>query len=274
MDKKKIEALAKEIRVNVVNCIASIGSGHIGGSLSICDLLAVLYGDKMNVDPKNPKMEGRDRFICSKGHAGPAVYGVLAETGYFDKSELLTLNQGGTNLPSHCDMNKTIGVDMTAGSLGQGFSCAVGAAIGSKLKKDGARIYTVIGDGESDEGQIWEAAMLAAHKKLNNLTAFTDYNKYQLDGAVKDINNLAPLADKWRAFGWNVIQVNGHDVCALSDAIDAAKAELGLPTMIIMDTIKGKGVSFVENAGTGSHSMSITPELREQAIKEIRGELC
>ena len=166
--KTDLKAIAKDIRCDVLTCIGHLGVGHIGGCLSVVDLLTVLYFEQMRIDPKNPKMEGRDRFICSKGHAGPAVYATLSKRGYFDKKELLTLNQGGTNLPSHCDMNRTVGIDMTTGSLGQGFSCAVGAALGSKLEKDGAIIYALIGDGESQEGQIWEAAMFAASKKLDN----------------------------------------------------------------------------------------------------------
>ncbi len=274
MAKSELATLAQEIRVNIVNCIGSLGVGHIGGCLSIADVLAVLYGKHMNVDPKNPKMEGRDRLVCSKGHAGPAVYSVLAEMGYFDKSELATLNQSGTNLPSHCDMNKTLGVDMTAGSLGQGLSCAVGIAIGSKLAKDNATIYCIVGDGESQEGQIWEAAMYAGSHGIDNLIAFTDYNKLQLDGYVKDINDLASLSAKWRAFNWEVFDVvDGNDVEQIDQAITQAKAVIGKPKMIILNTIKGKGVSFVEAAKVGSHSMSVNAEQRTQALAEIRGEI-
>ena len=192
-----LKQIARDIRCNIVECIGSIGVGHIGGCLSIADLLAVLYFEEMNIDPQNPKMPGRDRLICSKGHAGPAIYSALSLRGYFEKDVLFTLNKNGTMLPSHCDMNKTPGVDMTAGSLGQGFSCACGAALGSKMAKDGAVIYTIIGDGESQEGQIWEAAMFAPAKKLDNIIAFTDYNKMQIDGTVEEICDIAPLADKW-----------------------------------------------------------------------------
>ena len=244
-----MDEICKQIRRMTLECIGSIGSGHIGGSMSIVELLRVLYFDKMNVDPKNPKMEGRDRLIVSKGHAGPAVYATLALKGFFPKEWLYTLNRFGTNLPSHCDMNKTPGVDMTAGSLGQGFSCAVGVAIGSKLKKDGATIYAIVGDGESQEGQIWEAAMLGAQKKLDNLIAFTDKNNMQLDGYTDDINSLGDLKAKWRAFGWYTQEIDGHDCEAISAAIDRAKAKKGKPSMIILDTIKGKGVSFAEAAG-------------------------
>lgn len=272
MSNQNLVTLARNIRENIVNCIGSLGVGHIGGCLSIADLLAVLYGKHMNYDPKNPKMEGRDRLVCSKGHAGPGIYAVLAEVGFFPKEVLETLNQGGTILPSHCDMNKTPGVDMTAGSLGQGFSCAIGIALGSRLRKDGANIYAIIGDGESQEGQIWEAAMYASQAKLDNLIAFTDYNKMQLDNYTKEINDLDPLDKKWESFGWKVWVIDGNDIDAIDNAITEAKAYVGKPKMIIMNTVKGKGVSYVESALVGSHSMSITPELRAQGIKEIRGE--
>jgi len=270
-----LKQVARDIRCNIVECIGSIGVGHIGGCLSIADLLAVLYFQEMNVDPQNPKMPGRDRLICSKGHAGPALYSALALRGFFDKELLLTLNKNGTMLPSHCDMNKTPGIDMTAGSLGQGFSCACGAALGSKMAKDGAIIYTIIGDGESQEGQIWEAAMFAPAKKLDNIIAFTDYNKMQIDGTVDQICDIAPLGDKWRAFGWNVIELeDGHDVYAISDAIKAAKANIGSgkPTMIILNTVKGKGISFIEALGVGSHSTNLSAEDVQRALAEIRGE--
>lgn len=261
--------ICKDIRVDTVKCIGSIGVGHIGGCLSIVEILADLYYQDMNIDPKRPQMEGRDRLICSKGHAGPAVYATLANRGYFDKELLLTLNQGGTCLPSHCDMNKTIGIDMTTGSLGQGFSCAIGVAVGSKLAKDGAYIYTIIGDGESQEGQIWEAAMYASQAKLSNLIAFTDYNKMQIDGNIEDVNGLEPLVDKWTAFGWYTLSINGHNLDEIHSAIQKAKGQ-DKPTMIIANTIKGKGVSFVLEKGYGSHSMSLSKEDVERAIDEIR----
>lgn len=267
---ENLKSLAREIRIDILECIRSIGVGHIGGCLSIADLLAVLYGKYMNVDPKNPHKEGRDMLVCSKGHAGPAVYSVLAEKGYFEKEELKTLNKGGTKFPSHCDMNKTPGVDMTAGSLGQGFSCAVGMAMASKLKKDGATVYAILGDGESQEGQIWEAAMYAGNRKLDNLIAFTDYNKLQLDDYVSAINDIYPLAEKWEAFRWNVINVeDGNDIDSIDKAIAEAKKSVDKPTMIILNTIKGKGISAVEKALVGSHSMTISDELYELGIKEL-----
>ncbi len=267
-----MKRLCTQVRADVVRCIGHLGVGHIGGCLSLVELLTVLYFKHMNIDPANPKMEGRDRLICSKGHAGPAVYAALANRGYFDKSELLTLNQGGTHLPSHCDMNLTPGIDMTAGSLGQGFSCAMGVALGSKLEEDGATVYAIIGDGESQEGQIWEAAMFAAAKKLDNLIAFTDYNKLQIDGPVEQIVGLAPLADKWRAFGWNVINVeDGNCWQEIDAAITLARKWLGKgkPTMILLNTVKGKGVSFIEEKGAGNHNMNLSEDDVRRALAEI-----
>ena len=272
---KDLKAISKDIRCDILRCIGHLGVGHIGGCLSVAELLAVLYFEAMNIDPAEPKKAGRDRFICSKGHAGPAVYAALANRGYFDKAELLTLNQSGTNLPSHCDMNRTPGIDMTAGSLGQGFSCAAGIALGSKLEEDGATIYALIGDGESQEGQIWEAGMFAAAKKLDNLIAFTDYNKLQIDDEVAKVNDVAPLAEKWAAFGWNVIDVeDGNDVEQVSEAVKHAKLGIGggRPTMVILNTKKGCGVKWIEDLGAGNHNCKITEEQAEEAIRVIRGE--
>ena len=251
-----LKEVCKDIRCDIMTCIGHLGVGHIGGCLSVVEALAVLYFKEMNIDPKQPQMAGRDRFICSKGHAGPAVYATLANRGYFDKKELLTLNQGGTNLPSHCDMNRTVGIDMTTGSLGQGFSC-------------------IIGDGETQEGQIWEAAMFAAAKKLDNLIAFTDYNKQQIDGTVAEVNDIAPLGDKWAAFGWNVIDVeDGNDVEQVAAAVEHAKLgrDSGKPTMIILNTLKGCGVKWIEELGSGNHNCPVSEEQAEAAIREIRGE--
>lgn len=270
-----LREVCKDIRCDIMTCIGHLGNGHVGGCLSVVELLAVLYYEEMNIDPANPKMPGRDRFVCSKGHAGPAVYSTLANRGYFDRKELLTLNVGGTNLPSHCDMNRTIGIDMTTGSLGQGFSCAVGVALGSKLDEDGATVYTLIGDGETQEGQIWEAAMFAAAKKLDNLIGFTDYNKLQIDGTVEEVNSIAPLDAKWAAFGWNVINVtDGNDVDQVLAAVRMAKANRtsGKPTMVILNTLKGCGVSFIEAMGAGNHNTNMTEEDAARAVAEIRGE--
>ena len=270
-----LKEICKDIRCDIMRCIGHLGVGHIGGCLSVVELLAVLYYEEMNIDPAQPKMAGRDRFVCSKGHAGPAVYATLANRGYFDRAELMTLNQGGTHLPSHCDMNLTTGIDMTAGSLGQGFSCAVGIALGSKLEKDGATIYALIGDGESQEGQIWEAAMFAAAKKLDNLIAFTDYNKLQIDDTVAKVNDVAPLAEKWAAFGWNVIDVeDGNDVEQVAEAVKHAKLGRGSerPTMVILNTKKGCGVKWIEDLGPGNHNCKVNEEQAEAAVREIRGE--
>ena len=273
---RDLREICKDIRCDIMTTIGHLGVGHIGGCLSVVEVLAVLYFQEMNIDPANPKMPGRDRLVCSKGHAGPAVYATLANRGYFPKSELLTLNQGGTHLPSHCDMNLTTGIDMTTGSLGQGFSCAVGVALGSKLEQDGATIYTLIGDGESQEGQIWEAAMFAAAKKLDNLIAFTDYNKLQIDDCVAKVNDVAPLDEKWAAFGWNVIEVeDGNDVDQVSEAVKHAKLGLGSgkPTMVILNTKKGCGVKWIEDLGPGNHNTNISEEQAQAAIAEIRGEV-
>jgi len=273
MEKEKERFLVDKcrcIRRLTMDAIGKLGVGHVGGCMSIVEALVVLYYSHMRVDPGNPEMEGRDRFVLSKGHAGPTLYAILADRGFFPPEWLDTLNQPGTRLPSHADMKRTPGVDMTTGSLGQGFSCAVGIALGAALRKDGARIYTVIGDGESNEGLIWEAAMYAAHKKLSNLTAFTDYNKMQIDGMTKEINDLEPLMDKWRAFGWNALRVDGHDVAAIDAAIHSAKAWKESPSMIILDTHKGKGVSFLEESWRDNHNLPISSEQHRQAMEELQ----
>ena len=271
-----LQTICRDIRCDTLRCIGHLGVGHIGGCLSVVELLGVLYFEAMRIDPQDPRRPGRDRFICSKGHAGPAVYATLANRGYFDRSELLTLNQGGTNLPSHCDMNRTPGIDMTTGSLGQGFSCAVGAALGSKLEEDGAVIYTLIGDGESQEGQIWEAAMFAAAKQLDNLIAFTDYNKLQIDGTVAKVNDIAPLAEKWAAFGWHVIEVeDGNDVEQVSAAVKHAKLGLGSgkPTMVILNALKGCGVPEIVALGPGNHNCPFSEAQADAAIAALRKEV-
>ena len=260
-----------EIRRDILFEIGTLGVGHIGGSFSIVELLVVLYYKHMNINPQDPNMIARDRLIVSKGHSGPAVYAVLCDKKYFPKDWLSTLNKPGTNLPSHCDMNRTPGIDMTTGSLGQGFSCAVGIAKASKLKQDGAYIYTIIGDGESQEGQIWEAAMFASQHKLNNLIAFTDNNKLQLDNYTDKICSIEPIDKKWESFNWNVVRVkNGNNCEEIDKAIIKAKNfDNNLPTMIILDTIKGHGLSFVENSKVNNHSMNITPDMLESGLKEL-----
>ena len=266
---KDIKQISNEIRGFTIECIASLGSGHIGGSYSIVDVLSVLYYQVMNIDPKNPKMDDRDRLVVSKGHAGPAVYATLAHRGYFPKSELYTLNKINTNLPSHCDMNKTIGIDMTTGSLGQGLSCAVGMAIASKVKNNGAYIYAIIGDGELEEGQNWEAAEFAAIQKLDNLIVFLDNNDMQIDDYAHNLVYTGNYVDKWKSFGFDAVEVDGHSHEDIYNAIMKAKENTGKPHMIVLNTIKGKGVSFIEEAKVGNHSMPINAEQLKLALKEL-----
>ena len=274
MDKKRIDEIkekAFEIRCLTINEIASFGSGHIGGAMSISDLLALLYFDVMNVDPKNPGKEDRDRLVVSKGHAGPAVYASLALKGYFSKEMLSTLNQGGTSLPSHCDMLKTPGVDFTAGSLGQGFSAAAGIACGNRVKGVDAWTFSIIGDGESQEGQIWEAAEFAGAQKLDRLIAFEDLNGQQLDGYTKDIipEEAEAVASRWTSFGWDTEVVDGHDVEALKNAIERAKEIKGKPHMIVMKTKKSYG--YIPGEGIkANHSMPIKKEDAEKAISALK----
>lgn len=270
-----LKDVARDIRCDVIEMIGRLGVGHIGGCLSVVELISVLYFEAMHVDPKNPKMEGRDRFICSKGHAGPTVYAALAKKGYFERERLWTLNQGGTKLPSHCNMVLTPGIDMTTGSLGQGFSCAVGAALGAKIARDGARVYTLVGDGECQEGQIWEAAMFAAAKKLDNLIGFVDANRLQIDGTVDEVNKVEPLTDKWAAFGWRVIDVpQGNDVEAVSAAVKQAQTNLGSgqPTMVILRTVKGCGMKWAEDLGAANHNTAVPREEAEAALRALREE--
>ena len=272
MDKATLEMLKDKafgIRCSTIREIASFGSGHIGGSMSIVEILSYLYYREMNVDPENPKKEDRDRLVVSKGHAGPAVYAALASKGFFPSSWLSTLNQGGTKLPSHCDMTKTPGVDFTGGSLGQGFSAAVGIALGQRVKKLDARTFTIIGDGESQEGQIWEAAESAGAWKLDNLFAFLDLNGQQLDGYTRDIIPQIHIPERWKSFGWDVHEINVHDFEEIEKAIESAKQCHGMPHMIVMDTIKSYG--YIPGEGIKSnHSMPITPEGAEEAIKALK----
>jgi len=244
---------------------------HIGGCLSILEVITVLYFHELKVDPALPRWEGRDRFVLSKGHAGPALYSALAIRGFFSPAEVFTLNEGGTRFPSHVDRNKTPGIDMTCGSLGQGLSAAVGMAIGLRAEGLDNLVYCIIGDGESQEGQIWEAAMYGAHRKLDNLIAFCDYNKAQVDGFTNDINNLEPLVDKWKAFGWEVFDIDGHDMQAIIRAIDAAKSVKGKPKMIILNTVKGNSAPAFH--GTGKcHCVDFTPREAEELIAYWTGQ--
>ncbi len=268
MATRNIAEFAKEIRKQTLYTIGNLGVGHIGGALSIVDLLALLYGKVMKVDPANPLWEERDMLVLSKGHAGPALYATLALMGFFPMEELSTLNKGGTNLPSHCDRNRTVGIDMTTGSLGQGFSAACGLAYARQLDEKPGYVYAIIGDGESQEGQVWEAAMFASHYHLDHLIAFTDYNKMQIDGKTDDIMDLGDIEGKWKSFGWHTQRVDGHDVDALEAAIVAAKGVSGTPSMIILDTIKGKGAFFCEGQ-VGSHSMAFDLAKAHEAMERL-----
>jgi transketolase len=246
-------------------------SGHPGGSLSSADILATLYFQVMRINPQEPDWPERDRFVLCKGHAAPVLYAVLAEKGYFAKDELLGLRQTGRMLQGHPDMKKTPGVDMSTGSLGQGLSAANGMALAGKLDGKDYRVYALLGDGEMGEGQVWEAGMAAAHYKLDNLTAIIDFNGLQIDGRTDDVMSSAPLSAKWRAFGWHVIEVDGHDIEKLTAAFEEAKKVKGKPTMLIARTIKGKGVSFMENQA-GWHGTAPNAEQCEQAQKELEKE--
>jgi transketolase len=259
IDIKSMSGISKELRYVITDMICRAGSGHIGGALSIVDILVVLYFKIMNIRPEHPRWEGRDRFVLSKGHAGPVLYATLAYRGYFPKEWLATLNKNGTRLPSHVDQIRTPGVDQTAGSLGQGISCAVGLAASAKMSKKNHTVYCIVGDGESQEGQVWEAAMFAAHQKLDNLIVFTDFNGMQIDGTVAEINNLEPVADKWRAFGWDVYEIDGHDHRDIYDTVMKAKSAKGKPKMIVARTIKAKGNICVEGQ-VGSHNIKIANE--------------
>lgn len=248
-DPKYLAAQALAVRRAIVTMLAKAGSGHTGGSLSMTDLITVLYHAELRHDPANPKWPGRDRLILSKGHGAPALYATLAALGYFPAEALGTLRTLGSILQGHPDMNKTPGVEMSTGSLGQGLSIACGMAAAARSESPAAptRVYAVLGDGELEEGQIWEAAMSAAHHRLSNLCAVVDHNGLQIDGPVCDVMNIEPLRDKWAAFNWNVLVIDGHDYVQILGALDAARAEREKPTVIIANTVKGKGVSFTEN---------------------------
>ncbi len=272
MDIKALEKTAAEVRVGVVKAIHNAGSGHPGGSLSAADIVTALYFSEMNVDPKNPKMEGRDKFILSKGHAGPVQYSALALKGYFPVEDFMTLRKLGSKFQGHPDMNKVPGIEMSTGSLGQGFAAAGGMAIANKLNNDPGRIYVLLGDGEIQEGIVWEAAMSAVHYKLDNMVGILDYNGLQIDGRNEDVMTVAPVADKFRAFGWNVLEINGHDFEEILDAFAKARECKGKPTMIVAKTVKGKGVSFMED-NAGWHGKAPNDEETEQAVAELGGTM-
>ena len=269
-DYKELKVATRKIRENIVTMIHSANSGHPGGSLSAVEILTALYFEEMNIDPKNPKKDDRDRFVLSKGHAAPVLYATLAEKGYFDKSELTSLRKINSMLQGHPDMKGIPGVEMSTGSLGQGFSVACGMAMASKLDDAPWRVYALLGDGEVQEGIVWEAAMSAAHYKLDNLVAFLDYNGLQIDGETEKVMNINPIVDKFKAFGWNVVEIDGHDFDQIFAVLDVAKETVGKPTMVIAKTIKGKGVSFMEHAA-GWHGTAPSDDDVKKALEEIGG---
>lgn len=268
----ELELLAAKIRLESILSMGSCGSGHVGGVLSAADLVAVLYGDAACYDPAAPRMEDRDRIILSKGHCGPVLYAVLALKGFFPKALLSTLNQNGTTLPSHCNMHDTPGIDMSTGSLGQGGSLAAGLALGMRLKDSRRCVYLILGDGECDEGQVWEMALFAAQQKLDNLITFVDLNHQQLDGYTDNICALGDIRRKFEDFGWHAVQIDGHDLAAIHDAIGEAKEKTGVPSMIVLDTVKGKGWSVTEGKAN-VHHIPITRRQTEAAKLELGGRI-
>lgn len=270
--KKQLEKTACKVRMGVIEGVYNAKSGHPGGSLSISDVLTYLYFAKLNVDPKNPKWADRDRFVLSKGHCAPALYAVLAERGFFDKSELKKLRHIGAMLQGHPDMKGTPGVDMSTGSLGQGISAAAGMALGGKLSSASYKVYAILGDGEIEEGQVWEAAMFSAHNKLDNLVAIVDNNGLQIDGKITDVCSPMPITDKFEAFGWHVITMNAHDFDDIERAFDEAEKINGKPVAIVMTSVKGKGVSFMENQ-VGWHGTAPNAEQYVQAMDELNKTL-
>ncbi len=269
LDETKLKEKTRQLRVNILKMLGEAGSGHPGGSLSSIDMLTVLYNKVMKHDPKNPSWNERDRFVLSKGHVCPALYAVLADCGYFDEKELMTLRKYESILQGHPYMFKTPGLDVSSGSLGQGLSVAVGMALASKMNNESTRVYCLMGDGESQEGQIWEAAMAAGHYKLDNLCGILDFNGLQIDGKVEKVMNINPVKDKWTAFNWNVIEIDGHDVGKIEEAFNKAGEYKGKPTLILARTVKGKGVSFMENE-PGWHGVAPNKEQLEKALAELK----
>ena len=266
---QELKRIAANVRLGALECVYSAASGHPGGALSIADILTYLYFAHMHIDPKNPTWSERDRFVLSKGHTCPALYAVLAEKGYFPKEELKTFRQIDSYLQGHPDMKQTPGVDMTSGSLGLGISAACGMALSGKIDRKTYRVYSILGDGEVEEGQVWEAAMFSAHYQLDNLCAFVDVNGLQIDGPTEKVMNSAPLCDKFRAFGWHTIDIDGHDFEQIAAALQEAGQTVGQPTMILAKCVKGKGVSFMENQ-VGWHGKAPKQEEYEQAVAEIK----
>ena len=271
MEKSKenrLKLLANNVRLGIIEGVYNAASGHPGGSLSIADVITYLYFEEMNIDPENPKCESRDRFVLSKGHTAPALYAVLAERGYFPKEELKTLRQSTSRLQGHPDMKGLPGVDMTTGSLGLGISAACGMALSAKVYGKDYRVYSILGDGETEEGQVWEAAMFAAHYKLDNLVAFVDWNGLQIDGPIAEVMNPAPYEEKYKAFGWHTISINAHDFSEIEAALNEAKTVKGKPTVIIMKSVKGKGVSYMEDKCEW-HGQAPKEDLYNVAVAEL-----
>lgn len=268
MNFANVDDFARQMRREIIKMLAASGSGHPGGSLSATDIIAELFYETMNIDPEQPQKPDRDRFVLGKGHAAPALYAALALKGFFPVEELSQLRKLGSRLQGHPDMHKTPGVDMSTGSLGQGISAACGMALAAK--KDGLNnnVYVLLGDGENEEGEVWEAAMFAAHYQLDNLIVFLDHNHLQIDGNPQDVLSPEPLNEKWRAFGWKVLEIDGHDTVQIKQALEQAHNVKGCPVMIIAETVKGKGVSFMENQA-GWHGVAPNAEQAEQAMAEL-----
>ncbi len=271
MDKLELQKFANQLRKHIVTSLHAAKCGHPGGSLSAADIVTYLYNEEMNIDPKNPKKEDRDRFVLSKGHVAPALYGALAMKGYFPEEELLKLRKTGEMLQGHPDMKGTPGVDMSAGSLGQGISVAVGMALSAKMSDETYRVYTLLGDGEIEEGQVWEAAMFAGHRKLDNLVVIVDNNDLQIDGNVGEVCSPYPIDEKFEAFNFHVITIDGHDFDAIDKAFKEAKQTKGMPTAIIAKTVKGKGVSFMENQ-VSWHGAAPNDEQYAVAMEDLEKE--
>lgn len=267
---EELKSVAKTVRGDIVSMLTESRSGHPGGSLSAADILTTLFFSEMNINPEDPKDENRDRFVLSKGHAAPVLYSVLARRGYFPIEELNTLRKIGSRLQGHPSMRYLPGIDMSTGSLGQGISASVGMALAGKIDNKDYRVYTLLGDGELEEGQVWEASMSASHYKLDNLTAFIDFNGLQIDGDITKVMNPSPIDEKFKAFGWNVLVIDGHNIEQILDSIEKAKECKGKPTVIVCNTIKGKGVSFMENQAAW-HGTAPSKEQCEQALAEIGG---
>lgn len=270
-DISQLQTIANKIRIGIIEEVYAGKSGHPGGALSCADILTVLYFNQMNINPEEPKAQGRDRFVLSKGHASPALYSALAQRGYFNTKELITFRGIESRLQGHPDMKHIPGVDMSTGSLGQGLSAANGMALSSKLNKDGFRVYCLLGDGEIEEGQVWEAAMSASHYKLDNLCVIVDNNNLQIDGTIEEVMSSYPIDEKFKSFGFEVIEVDGHQIDQLIEAFEKAKTIKDKPTAIIAKTIKGKGVSYMENQ-VGWHGKAPNEEEYKQALKELIGE--